>query len=172
MLEAAILIVFPFAMAHAAISDMLSMTIANRVSLILIASFAIIAPLTGMPLAELGNHVLAFLIVLVVCFGFFALGAMGGGDAKLLASTALWFGLTMQLMEYLLTASILGGVLTLSILSYRGSSLAVYTGHIEFLHRMANSKEKIPYGIALGLAGLMVYPDSGLVQWVINRAIG
>ena len=47
MLEAAILVVFPFAMVHAAISDMLSMTILNRVSLMLIGTFAIVAPLTG-----------------------------------------------------------------------------------------------------------------------------
>ena len=48
MLEAAILVVFPFSMLHAAISDMLSMTIVNRVSLVLIGTFAIVAPLTGM----------------------------------------------------------------------------------------------------------------------------
>ncbi len=54
MLIAAILIVFPFAMANAAVSDMLSMTIANRISIILVASFLVLAPLTGMPLFQIG----------------------------------------------------------------------------------------------------------------------
>ncbi len=48
MLEAVIFVVFPFCMVYAAVSDALSMTIANRVSLLLIATFAIAAPLTGM----------------------------------------------------------------------------------------------------------------------------
>jgi prepilin peptidase CpaA len=169
MLEAAILVVFPFAMAHAAISDMLSMTIANRVSLLLIGSFAILAPLTGMPLYALGMHAVAMIVVLAVCFGFFAMGVMGGGDAKLLASTALWFGFSPELMNYLLLASILGGALTLAILNYRGSSMAVLTGRVGFLARIADAKEKIPYGIALGAAGLIVFPDTEMAQWVMQR---
>ena len=48
MIEAVILVVFPFAMLHAAISDMLSMTIINRVSLLLIVAFLLVAPATGM----------------------------------------------------------------------------------------------------------------------------
>ncbi len=48
MVEAAIFVIFPFCMVFAAVSDLLSMTIANRVSVILIAAFAVLAPLTGM----------------------------------------------------------------------------------------------------------------------------
>ncbi len=56
MLEALIFVVFPFCMVFAAVSDMLSMTIANRVSVLLIAVFAIVAPLTGMDWASFGWH--------------------------------------------------------------------------------------------------------------------
>ena len=169
MLEAAILVVFPFAMVHAAISDMLSMTIVNRVSLLLVVTFAIVAPLTGMDTQTLLSHVAAFAIVLAVCFGFFAAGAMGGGDAKLLAATSLWFGLSFGLMEYLLVSSLIGGVLTLCILRYRASPVAILTGRYEFLRRLGDPKEKIPYGIALGIGGLMVFPNSEMAQWVIHR---
>ena len=55
MLEALIFVVFPFCMAFAAVSDMLSMTIAKRVSVLLVAVFAIVAPLTGMDWAR-GLH--------------------------------------------------------------------------------------------------------------------
>ncbi len=44
---------------------------------------------------------------------------MGGGDAKLIAATALWFGPNVSLMDYLVMVSILGGVLTLTIILYR-----------------------------------------------------
>ena len=93
MLEALIFVVFPFCMVFAAISDMLSMTIANRVPVLLVAVFALVAPLTGMDWATYGWHFAAGGLVLAVTFGLFALGGMGGGDAKLLAATAVWMGL-------------------------------------------------------------------------------
>jgi prepilin peptidase CpaA len=169
MLEAAILIIFPFAMANAATSDMLTMTIANRVSVILVASFAVLAPLTGMAWSVYGMHFVALALVLAVCFGLFALGVMGGGDAKLMAATSLWIGFNQNLFEYLVIGSFFGGILTLLILNFRGSSMAVYGGNIEFLRKMGEPKGKIPYGIALGLAGLFVFPDTSLAQWVIAR---
>lgn len=169
MLEAAILVVFPFAMLHAAISDMLSMTILNRVSLLLIGTFAVIAPSTGMEPYQILMHVAAFVLVLIVCFCLFAAGAMGGGDAKLLAATSLWFGLSMDLAIYLVLSSALGGLLTLAILRFRGSPIAVYAGQIEFLRRIGDSKEKIPYGIALGVGGLIAFPDSWMAEWVVHR---
>lgn len=79
MIEAAILIVFPFAMAFAAISDLLSMTIQNRVSFILLISFAVLAPLTGMPWDVYGLHFAGGAAVLAVTFILFATGTMGAG---------------------------------------------------------------------------------------------
>src|SRR5690242_2538983 len=113
MLVAAIFVIFPFCMVYAAVSDMLSMTIANRVSVILVASFAILAPFTGMDWTVYGLHFAAGAVVLAATFGLFAFGAMGGGDAKLLAAIAVWMGLGATLVEYLVVASFLGGVLTL-----------------------------------------------------------
>ena len=65
MLEALIFVVFPFCMVFAAVSDMLSMTIANRVSVVLVATFAVVAPLTGMDWATYGWHFAAAGLVLV-----------------------------------------------------------------------------------------------------------
>ena len=169
MIEAAILVVFPFAMLHAAISDMLSMTILNRVSLLLIGTFAIVAPLAGMEFSQIMMHFAAFALVLAVCFCFFAAGFMGGGDAKLLAATSLWFGMSIDLMFYLLISSAVGGILTLAILRFRGSAVAVYAGQFEFLRKIGDSNEKIPYGIALGIGGLAAFPDSWMAEWVIQR---
>ena len=63
-------------------------------------------------------HVGAAAAVLVVAFVFFARGWIGGGDAKLAAATALWLGFD-QLLNYLIYASLFGGVLTLAIMRFR-----------------------------------------------------
>ena len=169
MLEAVIFVVFPFCMLFAAISDMLSMTIANRVPVLLLATFAVVAPLTGMDWATYGWHFAAGGLVLAITFGLFALGGMGGGDAKLLAGTAVWMGLNIHLMEYLVTSTIIGGVLTLAILIYRKSPLAAYTGHNRLLRHFADETVGVPYGIALGLGGLITFPDSPLMAWALER---
>lgn len=169
MLIAIILVVFPFCMLFAATSDLLSMTIANRVPVILAATFLIVAPMTGMDWMTIGWHLLAGGLVLAITFGLFAIGGMGGGDAKLISASAVWMGLGVNLMAYLLVASFLGGLLTLSILLYRGSPLAVFTSRNMFLRNLASDAKGVPYGIALGLAGLMVYPDTPLMLWAIGQ---
>lgn len=169
MLEASILIVFPFCMVFAAVSDMVSMTITNRIPLFLLAAFVLVAPLTGMDWQSFGMHLAAGGLVLSVTFGLFAIGAMGGGDAKLLAATSLWFGFGFELLQYLVTASFFGGVLTLAILGLRGSPAAVFVSHNMFLRHIVNAKLGIPYGIALGIGGLLTYPSSPLMVWALER---
>lgn len=171
MLEAAILVVFPFCMLFAAISDMVSMTIANRVSILLVAAFVVLAPLTGMQWQAIGLHLAAGAAVLAVTFSMFALGGMGGGDAKLLAATSLWMGFSIELMQYLVYAALIGGLLTVLLIIYRGSPLSTLTGGNLFLRHFADSKAGIPYGVALGISGLLVYPATPLMQWALGRLV-
>jgi prepilin peptidase CpaA len=169
MLEAAIFVVFPFCMLFAAVSDMLSMTIANRVAVVLVATFAIVAPLTGMGWIDYGWHFAAGGLVLLVTFALFALGGMGGGDAKLMSATALFLGFNVHLAEYLVISAFVGGILTVAIVAYRNSALAVFTSRNIFLRHFADDAGGIPYGIALGIGGLVTYPDSPLVVWALER---
>lgn len=168
MVEALVLVVFPFCMAYAAISDMITMTIANRVSLLLVAAFFVAAPLAGMPLTVIGMHLLAGMLVLGVTFALFAFGTMGGGDAKLLAATAVWMGLGMSLAEYVVIGAVFGGMLTLLILIYRNSPISDVTGNFLLLRKFSDRRVGIPYGIALGLAGLVVFPTSPMGVWAIE----
>jgi prepilin peptidase CpaA len=172
MLEALILVVFPFCMLFAAGSDLLSMTIANRVSVMLVAAFAVIAPLTGMGWATYGWHFAAAGTVLAFTFLMFTIGGMGGGDAKLMAATSLWMGFNFNLVAYLVASTFIGGLLTLLILSYRKSPLADLTGGNIFLRHFADPTVGVPYGIALGIGGLLAYPDSPLMLWAIARLSG
>jgi prepilin peptidase CpaA len=172
MLEALIFVVFPFCMAFAAISDMLSMTIANRVAIVLVATFAVVAPLTGMDWTTYAWHFAAFFTVLLVTFSLFALGGMGGGDAKLLAATALYMGMSIHLVQYLVISAFIGGVLTIAILSFRASALSVYAGRNLFLRNFTDAQKGVPYGIALGAGGLLAYPASPLMVWALGQLAG
>lgn len=156
-LDTFLLLFFPALMAFSAFSDMLTMTIPNRVSLLLVAGFIAMAVLTGMPLKTFGLHAAAGFVVLTVTFSMFAMGWIGGGDAKLAAATGMWCGFGV-LVEYLMVASVLGGFLTLGILYLRTFLLPEFAMKITWIARLHHYKTGIPYGIALSAAGLMVYP--------------
>lgn len=161
MIEIAALIVFPALMAYAAASDLVTMTIPNKISLALLVAFAAFAACGGFAWDAILLHVAAALLVLSVCFAMFALGWMGGGDAKLAAATALWLGFG-TLMEYLLIAALAGGVLTLAILSLRGLPLPSFAERWGWLSRLHDRASGVPYGIALAAAALVVYPHSAI----------
>jgi prepilin peptidase CpaA len=155
--------VFPMAMAFAAASDLVTMTISNRLSLALAGGFFLVAAIIGMPLLEVGNHVLASLLVLAVSFGFFAAGWIGGGDAKLAAATALWLGFS-HLIDYLLIAGLVGGAMTLFLLQARGVPLPSSLAGTRWIARLHAANTGVPYGIALAIAGLLVYPKTIFMQ--------
>ncbi|WAP67174.1 A24 family peptidase [Jiella pelagia] len=153
-----LLTVFPFAMIYSALTDLLEMKIENRAMIILAAAFVPAALLIGMPWSVVGSHLLVGFLCLCVTFALFAAGGMGGGDAKLIAATALWFGPSMLSVEYILFSALIGGGLTVTLLVLRGHLLPV-TG-VEFVDRLMERDTGVPYGIALGAAGLYVYSSS------------
>jgi prepilin peptidase CpaA len=164
--EAIKLTLFPAMMAFAASSDLFTMTIANRVSLILVGGFALLAAMTGMSAAEMLSHVGAAAAVLAVVFVFFTCGWIGGGDAKLAAATVLWLGFA-HLADYLVYASLLGGALTVALIQFRAMPLPqVFVGR-EWAERLHRRGGGVPYGIALAAAALLVYPQT---EWM--TAIG
>lgn len=153
----ALLLAFPALMAYAAVSDLLTMTISNKVSLALTFSFAIFAAWTGLAPVAIALHVAAAALVLAVGFGLFAMGWVGGGDAKLAAATALWLGFG-TLLDYLFVASFAGGVLCLALLVVRRYPVPMFALGWHWLSRLRDAKEGVPYGLALGTGALAVYP--------------
>jgi len=161
MADTAILVLFPVLMIFAAFSDLFTMTISNRVSLALVAIFFALAFVLRMPFTEIGWHAACGAAVLTCTFAMFSFGWIGGGDAKLAAATALWVGFD-HLADYGLFASLFGGILTLLILLLRRWPLPTWTEAAPWLSRLHDKTSGVPYGIALALAGLMVYPDTGV----------
>jgi prepilin peptidase CpaA len=156
------LMLFPALMAFAAASDLFTMTISNRVSLALVAGFLVLALLSGMGLYDILLHLGAGAAVLVVAFVCFAMGWVGGGDAKVAAGAALWFGFA-HLMNYLVYASLFGGALTLLLLQFRQWPLPYALAGQPWLLKLHAKESGIPYGIALAIGALMIYPET---EWI------
>ena len=167
MLSSLALLLFPLLMAFAASADLLTMRISNRVVLLLVGGFFLVAFGAHLPLESIGMHLLGAAIVLVFAFAFFAFGWIGGGDAKLAAATTLWLGFAMTL-PYLVYAALLGGALTFGILAIRRWPLPEALGKVKWIDRLHDNKAGVPYGIALAASGLMVYSDSVIFQRLVG----
>ena len=161
MFDSLALLVFPLLMIFAALADLFTMTIPNRVSLVLIAAYLLLALYLRLPLATVGLHVSCGLAMLALTFTMFQMGWIGGGDAKLAAATALWLGWP-ALFEYGLAASLIGGALTVAILALRHYDLPEKLLSVGFIAKLAEKNGGVPYGIALALAGLMIYPHTSV----------
>jgi len=153
------LALFPAMMAFAASSDLFTMTISNRVTLMLVGGFFALAAITGVDAAEMISHLSAGCVVLVAGFGLFARGIIGGGDAKLAAAAALWLGFD-HLLPYLLLASLLGGALSIGLIWFRMAPLPEWLARQTWVERLHSKDGGVPYGIALAAAALAVYPDT------------
>ncbi|SEC80894.1 prepilin peptidase CpaA [Rhizobiales bacterium GAS188] len=151
--------IFPALMAFAAAYDLTTMTIPNKLTAAVALTFLAVVMLCGMPLSEIAWHLGAGLLVLVATFAMFAAGWVGGGDAKLAAAIALWLGFA-DLLDYLVLASILGGLLTLGLLAVRRFPLPRPLVRLPWALKLHSPETGIPYGIALAIAALVVLPHA------------
>lgn len=156
-----IVVVFsvPALLIFAALYDVLTMTIPNYISISMTAAFFAAALLSGFGAEQLLLHSGAGLAVLAVGIGFFAAGWVGGGDVKLAAATSLWLGFDF-LLEYLFVASLYGGLLTFMVLALRNFPLPAFATRWVWLDRLHDPSNGVPYGVALAIGGILVFPTS------------
>jgi prepilin peptidase CpaA len=114
LLHFSVLAFFPALMALSASMDLLTLTIPNRICLSLALGYLVLAALLGVSAADMLLNISCASAILAIAFVMFALGWVGGGDAKLAAATALWLGWS-SILDYGVTAAIYGGILTLEI---------------------------------------------------------
>jgi len=155
----AIAIAFPAVMIFAGIMDLLTLRIRNFLVIGVAAAFFIAAPIVGLSFQEILLSIGVACLVLVVSFGFFAAGWIGGGDAKLAAATALWFGWD-QVLPYLIISTLVGGLLTLAIIGFRSMMLPARLYGYPWMVKLHESKSGVPYGVAFAVAALVVFPDT------------
>ena len=161
--ELLVLVALPLLLAAAAGWDLASFTIPNFLQAALIAAFAAFAAAAHLGAPGLGSHLLAGFIGLVAGFTLFALGYIGGGDAKLFAAVVLWLGLK-DLMSYTLIATLLGGGLTLVLLFLRRLPLPAILARQSWILRLHDAKSGIPYGVALAAGAFVVLPGTEIFR--------
>ncbi len=136
----------------AAVTDIRSRIISNRLNLVI----ALIAPLywlaCGLPVWPGMALQLALGIGIFCAFALlFAIGMMGGGDVKLLAALALWF--PWQALSLLLVVmAMAGGLVTLVTLAHH--RLSKKTGN-----------PQVPYGVAISLAAMWIVGERIIYQF-------
>lgn len=158
-----LLAVFPALLLAAAVWDISSFTIPNWIQLALAGAFVALALACRMPMSLFGGHVLAGTIALATSFTLFALGYIGGGDAKLFAAVALWLGFG-YLLPYTLFATVAGGGLAIALLALRTWPLPAFLAHQGWLVRLHDEKAGIPYGVALAAGALLLIPQTELFR--------
>lgn len=164
-----LLMIFPAVMIWAAGADMATMKIPNTVSVVLVVACVVLALVFGMAWSTLALQLSAGIVMLLIGMGLFARGLIGGGDAKLFAATAAWTGWA-QLFPYLLIAALAGGVLALAILLYRRIELPEQLAAKPWLARLHDAQQGIPYGVALAIGGLAVFPQTIWMEFATNAA--
>lgn len=160
VLQAALVAVFPALVIVAALRDTTSYTIPNWISLTLVGGFALAAPAMGLAAGEIGLHLAVGFGALVIGMILFALGWIGGGDAKLFAAGGLWLGWGAA-PDYAVATCLAGGALAMVLLALRSGYLKPYvvTGPAWF-SRLAEDGENVPYGVAIAVGALAAFPSS------------
>jgi len=157
--EFLVMVVLPLLLLGAAAFDLASFTIPNRLTFAVAACFVLFAVLAHLPLPSLAQHLGSGLAGLAAGFLLFALGYIGGGDAKLFAGVALWLGFH-DLAAYALAASIMGGLLTLTILGLRQLPLPAIAARQGWILRLHGEASGIPYGVALAAGAFIALPHA------------
>ena len=152
--------IFVGTMFIAACKDAITMTIPNWISLILIAGFVIVQPFVFEGWGVLGEHVLIGLTFFLVGFAMFAFGWLGGGDAKLMAATALWWQWPDAILYILYTTLIGAALAMLLLLSRRFFLINIIISQIPFA--MFKEEKNMPYGLALAAGALLTLPNSAI----------
>lgn len=153
-------LVFPALTITGAVHDAATMKIPNWISIALAGAFVPVALIVGMPLQDIMIGLGLGLAALIVGIALFAFRIIGGGDAKLLAAAVMWVGIA-GIGNFLLYTALAGGALSVFLLLARkwAKLLPVVIGPA-WLQRLLEPKGDIPYGIAIAIAAICVYPAS------------
>jgi prepilin peptidase CpaA len=166
LFQACLVSLLPILAILAALKDLTSYTIPNWISLALGGAFAALAIAVGLPLPVIGVHVACGLVALLAGMVMFALGWIGGGDAKLFSVCCLWFGWPGG-RDFLLDTAVAGGAFAFLLIAIRGQLvrpfLPLLTG---WAGRLTTPGEPAPYGVAIALGALIAFPSSEWLRFV------
>ncbi len=152
MIEMLIVLAFIALMLIAMWHDATRMIIPNWISLVLVAGFVLTRFILPMPFQTIALHVLCGSIFFAIGYLLFYFGLFGGGDVKLLAAVMLWLGFPAT-PAFLLLMSFFGALIAI-VSAVRGF---IRSDEKSVSDRFRSAmRGEIPYGIAIGLAAIVV----------------
>jgi len=161
-----ILIIFAIGMLTAAIKDALTMTIPNWASVFVLMGFFLVIPFVWQGWSVFGLHMLTGLGMFVFGFVLFAMGWLGGGDAKLMAATSFWW-MPQDLFLYVFYTTAAGGSLAILIMFGR-QFIPAKVLTTEWIHRLIKDEKHMPYGLALAFGALVTLPQSTIFKAAVT----
>ncbi|WP_121209702.1 A24 family peptidase [Maricaulis maris] len=143
----------------AAVFDAVKFIIPNWLCGLVVLTFPVAVLAAGLGWSDAGNHMLGGVIALLIGFALFAPGWIGGGDAKLFAASALWFGWP-EILAFLIHTVIAGGVLVILLLALRwlAPRIPALAARVEDSALAVNAP--VPYGIAIAAGVFWSLPNS------------
>lgn len=150
---------FPILMMGAGAVDVMTMRIPNRLIVALATLFVPFAVVTGMPFWLMGLHAGTGAVLLLVGFGLFSLGWIGGGDAKLLAAAGLWLGFPCVL-PFILFSAVAGGLLAAAVGIWFTLTAEASLNSATLGNALAPMRPDLPYGFALATGAILAVPFS------------
>lgn len=164
---------FPLLVTAAAAKDLTSFTIPNWISLALLAGWipaAGAALAAGVPMGDLLTCLGVGAAALLAGMAMFAFRWIGGGDAKLMAASALWLG-APGLAPFLMWTTLAGGALTFVLITARrhGSAFVGHTGPDadHWVGRLMDRDGDVPYGVAICVGALAAFPYGAVTRAVV-----
>ena len=163
LIKTVVLGLFAALVVVAALKDLSSFTIPNWISIALALAFAPAALVAHVPLSSVGISFAVAFVVLLFAAGMFAMGWIGGGDAKLMAASALWVGLR-GIAPFALYTGLAGGALALILVALRSAwLLPLAAAGPAWAKRLATPGEAAPYGVAIAIGALAAFAANPLV---------
>jgi prepilin peptidase CpaA len=163
-LQYALVLAFPALVAVGGLRDLTSYLIPNWISLALVAAFIPAALALGLPMSEIALCAGLGAGALVAGMVMFALGWIGGGDAKLFAASALWLGWPACL-SYVAFTGLAGGGLALALIGLRSGWVRPFlAGGPRWFGRLTDPAEGVPYGVAIAFGALAAFPASPFMR--------
>lgn len=152
---------FSGAMIWAAIGDVRTFTITNKLNLTIAVGFLIFALPMGLSLQDIAAHVGVGAVTLMITITMFLIGIFGGGDAKMMGAAALWLGPAAMQPFILYTAFSGGGLVVILLVSRYLARRFGLPKQPRWLRRLLRQRSAVPYGVALGLGAILATPHTG-----------
>ncbi|MEX2450426.1 MAG: prepilin peptidase [Rhodospirillales bacterium] len=139
----------------AAVWDVRTFTIPNRLNAVIALLFPVYAFYGPQPVDWMWTIIVAA-VVFAGGLALFALNALGGGDVKLLAAASLWAG-PGAIFDLLIVTALAGGAMALLLTARSRYAVAMALEAAGRKHlRDTVLGDNLPYGIAIAAGGIAV----------------